>query len=287
MIKLLRHSTRKASLKNHLVHRVNYIEDREHPNHADKEITCACNYRCGNSSSDFINEVMSLDALYQLERKGRSGRPGRRLFEEIVYSSPAGARLEAHERKWIERKMVALVARKTACRVAWHIDHTTGRSDMHMLLAARTQTNPPATTIWSEFKESRHIFVEFDRWDEGITTFLNSRRPASPLKTARNIRRAKYAPEEIACELAKIATRTVTPENLSELITKAGHKVVSQTERTICIIFKGRKRSLRYNSAKLAKEIDREIKNPKGKQPETPKNTNHQCFPLHHALPTG
>lgn len=259
MIKRIRHSAGKASSQKHLAKRVNYLEDRDHPNHADKEITCACNYGCGNSSSDFITEVLRLDALYQLARKGRPGRPGRRLFEEIVYSSPKGAGLDDYERKWIERKMIALLARKTACRVAWHIDSTTGRSDMHMLLTARTQTDPATTTIWSEFKGARHIFVEFDCWDEGITNFLNSRRPASPLKTARKIRIHKYAPQEFASELAKIATKTVTPENLSELITKAGHKVESQTERTICIIFKGRTRTLRYNSAKLIKEIIKKI----------------------------
>lgn len=282
MIKRIRHSTRKASSHKHLSKRVDYLEDRDHPNHINKEITCACNYRCGNSSSDFITEVLSLDALYQLARKGRPGRPGRRLFEEIVYSSPKGAGLDDYERKWIERKMIALLARKTACRVAWHIDPTTGRSDMHVLLAARTQTNPPTTTIWSEFKGARHIFVEFDRWDEGITTFLNSRRPASPLKTARKIRIDKYAPQEFASELAKIATKTVTPENLSELITQAGHKVVSEKERTICIIFKGRTRSLRYNSAKLIEEIikeinikiNKEIKKPKHDQ-KPPNNNNY------------
>lgn len=259
MIKLIRHSTRNSSSKKHLLRRVNYIEDREHPNHAEKEITCACNYRCGNSSSEFIDEVLRLDALYQEARRGRPGRPGHRLFEEIVYSSPMGAGLDEHERKWVERKMVALMARKTACRVAWHIDQKNGRSDLHMLLASRTQTDPPTTTIWSEFKESRHIFVEFDRWDEGITTFLNSRRPASPLKTPRNVRIARYAPMSLATELAKIASYPVTEKNLTTLIAEAGHTLVSKTESTISIRFKGKPKLLRYNMRKLLEDIAHEL----------------------------
>lgn len=271
MIKLVRHSTRLAASLKHLSRRVVYLEDQEHRNHKGKEIVCARNYRCGHASSDFIKEVLRLDASYQHARKGLSGRPGRRLFEEIVYSSPKNVWMDERERSQIESTIVRLVAPNTTCRTAWHLDSVTGRADMHLLLAARTQDDPPSTTLWGRFKGAKHIFVEFERCDLRIAAILNLRTSRPSVKTARQVRKAKYASQTMASNLAQVASESVTAENLSELITKAGHKVISQTERTICIIFKGRKRSLRYNSAKLVEETNKEFNNPERDQ-EPPKD---------------
>jgi len=258
MIKLIRHSTRRASSRNHLAKRVAYLEDRKHRNHKVKEILCARNYRCGNSSNDFIHEVLLINALYQDSHNGRRGRPGHRLFEEIVYSSPKGVWLDESERRIIESAIVRMVALNTACRTAWHMDTVTGRADMHLLLAARTRTTPPASSLWSRFSGSTHIFVEFDLCDEKIVNFLNSMRPQLHLKSASQLRHAKYASKPLAAELAQFAKGPVTVDSLPSLVTLAGHTVVSRTEKTISLIFKGRSRPRRYNSRNLVEDIVKE-----------------------------
>jgi len=259
MIKLAKRSTKKACSPKELSRHVKYLENTEHKRHLEKIVLCARNYNCpGNSAREFIDEVMRLDARYRKFRTGKPGRPGRRLFEEIIYNSPKGVQLSDQERGDVEKTVLDLIGNGTAFRVGWHIDKKTGRSDMHVLMASRNQAQTPAPTLWSRFQKSNHIFVEFDLCDQLINQTLGKTRGIH-IPTARQIRQSKYAPVPLARELARIADGPVSMENLSSLITQAGHKVLSITERTICLILRGWERKLRYNFRKLIADINEEI----------------------------
>jgi hypothetical protein len=260
MIKLVKRSTRKASSSSQLKQRVEYLVDRTHENHQNKSILPPRNCYCsGNSPEEFIAEVLRLDNRYQKARKGKPGRVGRRLFEEIVYSSPKGARLSNEERSEIEQSILNLIGNSTACRIVWHIDRETSRADMHMLLAARTHSRIPSTTLWGKFRKNRHIFYEFDMCDTLIVHRLNRTRSAAPLQTAKEIHQARYRIIPLARELAMIANGPVTEEKLDQLIQTVGHSVQSKTEKTIQIKFRDKIRGLRYNICKLLEEINSEI----------------------------
>lgn len=168
MIKFVPRDKILASLHKELINQITYIEDQEDERHESKEILCARNYNCGDSIQEFFAEVIRLDNLYKKKRKSHRGRRGRRLFEEIVYNSPKDAHLTDQERNMIEGMVLDLLGRNTAYRTAWHIDHESGQSDLHILLAARTQTHPPTSSLWSRFDSENHIFVRFDECDQAI-----------------------------------------------------------------------------------------------------------------------
>lgn len=257
MIKLVRRAVRKAASQKFLSRQVAYLEDRK--NHEGKHIDQVRNINCaGNSAQDFIREVLRLDRRYQLARHGTQGRPGRRLFEEIVYSCPKGALMTSEEREKVGDMIVDLVGRNTACRLAWHIDKNSGRSDMHCLLAARTRDAKPVPTLWSRFDKRRHIFVAMDDCDEAIVRYLNKSRPHAPLASARQVRRKRFALRPLAEEIARVAqtaNEPVTPENIAKFVEMRGHTILSETPQTLSMRFKGHNKTLRYNKAKLLKDL--------------------------------
>jgi len=254
MIRRIPHNATKASSKYHLNKRVAYLEDKKHRKHRGKEILCARNYGCGPTASEFIDEVLRLDRFYRDSRKGSRGRHGRRIFEEVVFRPPPGARLDESERRRIECTIVRFVARETACRTAWHIDHSTGECDFHLILAARTKSYPPVSTLWSRYKGSKHLSAELGRVDEEIIAFLSARRPALTLKSPKQVAQAKTKKKLLALEIEKFARGPISAEKLPAWITAAGHAVVSKTSKSLLVRFKGSERVFRYNLEKLIQD---------------------------------
>ena len=259
MIRRIPHNATKASLKYFLNKRVAYLEDKNHRKHRGKEILCARNYGCGPTASEFIDEVLRLDRFYRDSRLGSRGRHGRRIFEEIVFRPPPGAHLDERERRRIECRIVSFVARETACRTAWHVDHSTGECDFHLLLATRTKSYPPVSTLWSRYNGSKHLSAELGRVDEEIIAFLSARRPAPALKSPRQVAQAKTIKKSLAAEIAQFAGGPISAEKLPAWIAAAGHAVVSETAKAIVVKFKGGGRGFRYNLQKLLQETKEAI----------------------------
>jgi hypothetical protein len=273
MIKLVKRSARNAASPKFLLRQVDYLEDLE--KHQGKFVDQVRNINCtGNSGQDFIREVLRLDKRYQLARMGKPGRPGRRLFEEVVYSCPKGALMTNAERETVSEMILDLVGRNSAFRIVWHIDTNSGHSDMHCLLAARTRDTQPSPTLWSRFNKSRHIFVAMDDCDETIVRYLNKSRPRAPLPSARQVRRSRFAIRPLAQEIARTANEPVTPGNLARLIEIQGHTVLSVTPRTISLRFRGRIKTLRYNKAKLLRDIQNALEKNAPTEAEIPKPTD-------------
>jgi hypothetical protein len=264
MIKLVKRTTLRAASPATLAERIAYISDVTHRDHENKTIHPAKNYNCPNQSAQaFLREVHRVEKNYQNGRRGKRGKRSRRLYEEVIYSSPHGANLTPLERESVETMVVNLIGRRTACRTAWHVDQSTGRADLHVFLAAKTHDYPPRVTLWADFggSEGRHIYAEFDRLDELITTTLN-RSPDRqvPLKSATLVRRERAhqaigQKRPLHQEIADKFSSRITAGNIAAAITRLGHSVSKLTSRTISVVFRGRAKPCRYNLEDLLTDI--------------------------------
>lgn len=264
---LVPRSTAKASSPAELAERIAYISDPTNPSHKGKVIHPARNYNCSDNSPEaFQSAVHQVEDDYQRARQGKRGKRSRRLFEEVIYSSPHGANLTPLERESVESMLINLIGRLTACRTAWHVDESTGRADLHVLLAAKTLDYPPRVTLWADFggSEGQHIYAEFDKLDDLIIRQLNrAAERKTKLKSASKIRKENAAkvigkksplPAEIAAKLKS----TVSRDNIAANITALGHVVSKVTDRSISVVFKGRTKPRRYNIDDLLASIEAE-----------------------------
>lgn len=267
MIKLVKRTTSRASSPLTLAERIAYISDPTHPDHQRKTIHPARNYNCADQSAEaFKSSVLDIEAEYQRAREGKRGKRSRRIFEEVIYSSPHGANLTHLERESVEIMVINLVGRRTSCRTAWHVDELTGRADLHVLLAAKTQGYPPKVTLWADFggSEGRHIYAEFDKLDSLIIRQLNrSPERKKTLKSASNIRKTKAAQvignkPSLAAEIAAKAKTLVTRDNIAEAVTALGHVVSKLTARYVSVIFSGRVKPRRFNLDDLLASVSAE-----------------------------
>jgi hypothetical protein len=264
MIKLVKRTTLRAASPATLAERIAYISDVTHRDHENKTIHPAKNYNCPNQSAQaFLREVHRVEKNYQNGRRGKRGKRSRRLYEEVIYSSPHGANLTPLERESVETMVVNLIGRRTACRTAWHVDRTTGRADLHVFLAAKTQDYPPTVTLWADFGGvgGRHIYAEFDRLDGLITSQLNrSPERHAPLKSASRVHREIVreivgSKPPMATEIAAKFANKITADNIDAAVTSLGHSVTKLTSRTISVVFRGRVKPRRYNLVDLLTEI--------------------------------
>jgi hypothetical protein len=267
MNSLVPRSTAKASSPVELAERIAYISDPANSSHKGKVIHPARNYNCSNNSPEaFQAAVHQVEEDYQRARQGKRGKRSRRLFEEVIYSSPHGANLTPLERESVETMLINLIGRRTACRTAWHVDGATGRADLHVLLAAKTQDYPPRVTLWADFggSEGQHIYAEFDKLDDLIIRQLNRAvERKSKLKPASKIRKENAAKvigkkSTLAAEIAAKIKSLVTRDNIAETITALGHGVSKATDRSISVVFNGRIKPRRYNIDDLLASIDAE-----------------------------
>ncbi len=222
MIKLVKRATLRAASPATLAERIAYISDVTHRDHENKTIHSAKNYNCPNQSAQaFLREVHRVEKNYQNGRRGKRGKRSRRLYEEVIYSSPHGANLTPLERESVETMVVKLIGRRTACRTASHVHQSTGRADLHVFLAAKTHDYPPRVTLWAEFggSEGRHIYAEFNRLEELITTILNrSSERHAPLKSAakvhaENVRKAIGPKAPLAAEITSKFVNKITAKS--------------------------------------------------------------------------
>lgn len=259
-VTLLSHPPSRASRPKTLRDRVEYIENEDAPTHVRKKVLRARNHNCPDpSAEDFIAEVCRLHACYLRWRGRKRGKRSSTLFGELVYSTSYSALLTREERALIEGKMLQVIGKKTACRLGWHHDPDTGRDDLHVLFAAKTNYFPPELTLWAEFGGGkRHIYAALDRLDMEIAATLNSRRPLDrQLKSAPEIHKAKVLrvigdKPDLAAELSRLR---FAPAELAAAIKQLGYKVTKVTSTNISVLFPGRKRPNRYNIADLLQKI--------------------------------
>lgn len=279
MNKLVKRSNPKASSPTTLAERIAYISDPAHPDHQGKSIHPARNYNCpDNSPEAFQSAVLAVEAEYHKARQGKRGKRSPRLFEEVIYSSPHGANLTHMERESVENMLINLIGRRTACRTAWHVDEDTGRADLHVLLAAKTQDYPPRVTLWADFggSEGKHIYAEFDKLDSLITRQLN-RNPErhKQLESASKVRKRKASKAigkkpSLAAEIAAKANGPVTGDNIAEAVTVLGHAVSKLTTRSISVIFSGRTKPRRFNLDDLLTNVAAERERLRAPKPPGP-----------------
>jgi hypothetical protein len=166
----------------------------------------------------------------------------------------------------VETMLINLLGRRTACRTAWHVDESTGRADLHVLLAAKTQDYPPRVTLWADFggSEGSHIYAEFDKLDDLIIRQLNRAvERKTKLKSASKIRKEKAdkvigKKSSLAAEIAAKVKGFVTRDNIAETIDNLGHVVSKVTDRSISVVFNCRTKPRRYNIDELLASIDAE-----------------------------
>ena len=69
-------------------------------------------------------------------------------------------------------------------------------------------------------------------------------------------KKAEAKIEDLAVQLARIASETVTKNNVRDLIAVAGHTVTRQNAETISVLHPGRKKARRYSLPKLLEDIE-------------------------------
>lgn len=264
MIKLVKRHTNRACSKLILAERVAYIADASHEDHLNKILGTPRNYNCPDETAEaFIAEVVRLDAGYQKFRAGKRGKRTRRIFEEIVYSSPHFADMTDEELDIAEDMVVKALVPNAAARSNRHKDTKTHRTDFHILLSAKTSDYPPTTTIWGKFGGSGHacIFAAFDMLDDQIARRINEDRESDRhIKSRVQVRHekaiaAKGIKPTLAEEIAANTTPPVTAENIQAAIEACGHVVPKITDRFVSVIFSGAKRPRRYNLPDLIDAI--------------------------------
>ncbi len=258
--------------------RVAYLEDKVHKKHVGKIITAANNLNCdGPGGEDFVSQCIKANEEYQELHLGRPGRPTKTLFIEVTYSSPVGAFLTDAERNIICKKALDKYAQNSACRYAWHINPDTGRSDLHLLLAAKSNDYPPEITIWRKHAGStgENLYASMDRLGTEIAEELNEKRtPATHLKSAEQVHKetlvSASGKKDLAAELAPL---NKSQDDLVAGILELNYNVTKDTKNNVSILFPGAKRASRYNKKELLRQIAKfpvvvEIPQPKKKLPE-------------------
>jgi hypothetical protein len=263
MIKPIKRSVSRASSVKILDKRIAYIVDPNVEEHKGLVIYEAKNYNCsGPDPEQFKAACLKADEEYHKSPERRKGgRASTRLFEELIYSTPPGAHLNALERTSIESTLVNTFSRHSACRFAWHANETTGRCDLHVLIASKNEGWPPALTLWAAFGGSKkpHIFATINRVSDAIIKDLNkTRKPSSKLKSAQTVHKERVASlkgkkhPSLAKELAKLG---LAPDELAAGIRKLGYEITRENEKTISVKFHGKKKANKYNKAELLKDI--------------------------------
>lgn len=264
MIKLVKRHTDRACSQKILAKRVAYLVDADHKDHKDKILGTPRNYNCPNGSADaFMGEVARIEAEYQKFRVGKRGKRTRRIFEEIVYSSPYFADLTDQELDVAEQMVVTALVSNSAARSNRHKCKKTGRTDFHILCSAKTNDYPPTTTIWGQFggPGKACIFAEFDKLDDQIVRRINEGREKDRrIKSRVEVRRekaiaAKGEKPSLAAEIAAATGTTMTADTVQQAIESIGHSVPKITSRYISVVFAGAKRPKRYGLADLLAEI--------------------------------
>jgi hypothetical protein len=271
----------KKRAKNHLSSRTTlldhcfYLQDPSHPDHKGKLLVPSRNWNCPDDTvGGFINSAVECKERYNRTRIGRRGKPSNRLWEEVIYSTPPmpeGKPPSQAKRDSIASLLLEEICPDSVARYAWHIDNTTGRADLHILLAAKTRGFPPGSTLWEDHggKDKPHLLGHFDKIDQRIAKRLG-------IKSAKDVRNEKLREKGIITDSVESLAHAVAAggvplddKTLEHFIIRAGAKVTRQTKRTISVLIKGRKQARNYNKRKLIKNINNIISKKQAKETPT------------------
>lgn len=272
MIKLVPRLTNRACSLIMLAKHLDYLVDGDHPDHKDKILGTPKNYNCADDTAEaLISEVARSEAEYQKHRAGRRGKRTKRIFEEIIYSSPYFADMTDEELDIAEEMVVKALVPDVPARSNRHKCKKKRRTDFHIIFPTKTGY-PPSTTIWGQFGGGKAcIFSAFDILDDQIAKRINEHREKDRhIKSRIQVRRekaiaAKSKKPTLAEEIAAAnPARHITAENIRAAIEALGHAVTKETAQFISIVFKGARKPRRYNLPDLitgieaAQEIRRE-----------------------------
>jgi hypothetical protein len=253
----------RGSLKR-LIDRCDYSADADHPNHVGKIIhrptTAGCD---GITVDDFLTKILD---LYQAYEKGRAGKKGNRttkLFEEFVYSCPIGTFLSPAERKTVNGGLRQRLWNNVPILPVWHEDPVSGRSDLHVLAGAYTDSDPPLVFTSAGFGHgAKNILLEMERAEDEVLQLLNQRRARERwILSARETRRLaliKAGKKTLVQRLAKIWDGK--GKTLQDALLKLGYFVLKLTAKTVTVARNAAARPRRYLIATLEKGRMAELK---------------------------
>jgi hypothetical protein len=246
--------TSRASLKR-LIDRCDYIQDAGHPNHTGKIIHPAVASGCsGIKVDDFLTRVLDLYGGYERSRAGKKGNRTTKLFEEFVYSSPADVALSKQERQTVREELRQRLWSNVPILAAWHEDPLLGRSDLHFLTGAHTDSDPPLVYTSASYGHGKkHIALEMERAEDQVLLLLNRQRARERwILSARETKRlamAKAGKKTLAQRLAKVWDGK--RETLKEALRKLGYLVLKLTAKTVRIALNAWSRPRQYVIATL------------------------------------
>ena len=239
MIKRTRFSrTSRASLKR-LIDRCDYYSDPGHQNHIGKILHPPTAHGSGGGGADyFLNKILDLYGAYEKSRAGKKGNRTTKLFEEFIYSSPPFACLSKEERQTIKTGLLNRFLPNVPVLAAWHEDPLSGRSDLHLLTGAHTDSDPPLVFTSAGYGNgNKHILLALERAADEVIHEINLRRRRDQwLLSARETKRLamiKAGKKTLAQQLAKVWDGQ--RKTLAAALRRLGYLVLKMTAKTVLI----------------------------------------------------
>lgn len=259
-------ATVKGSSVAYLCKHIKYLSDQFHPDHKDKvEIFAPSLANVFPATIDrFVQIIVQTHIAYLEYREGKSGKRTPKIWDETIYRTPDGTKLTEKERRLIERKLLSIREGEPAF-LQWHYHKLRNSWDLHVLSPVKSIFWPHQVILSCEFGAGKaHIFVEMEELDDELVDELNLLRATDEqIISARERKRikAKAALGELpslAQEIAMTTQKSVTRDNLTEVIKSLGHEVTrphTKTSRYTTIRYKNRKQKRRHNVDDLLLEI--------------------------------
>jgi hypothetical protein len=259
--KLIRHPIKKLASLNSLASFLQYVTNEGHKNHKNIKLGVMQFFNCKEASKKgFMKEVRDADVKYKASLKGKRGCRSKKLWEQIVFSTPYDAFPTAERQRAMEKVIIEKVCKNTACVLVPHFNPRTGRLDEHLILAAKTKDEKPVLTR-NKFFNGRHFSVALEDLDKAMIGELNKGLDKSKqLKTAserhKEIMKEKNGGVEKFNLAKKIVVKGLEVEELAAAVKSLGGKVTKESKRNISIVFNGKTKPRRYNKEKLENDID-------------------------------
>lgn len=245
--------------------RIVYCGDAMHPNHKNIQILAPVFHRCV-SLTDFLAKVVEpYDEMLSFREHASIPGPTPAMLSEQVVASKNGAFLDDFERTKINQTMWRVSAPHSPGVAWWHLNHQTGRADMHALFGGTANIAGflyPRLLGFGRGK-ANYIWMVRSALNQLIDD-LNVRRKHSlrktPLEPAKLAQRAAILNRGIvpvATQLFLAGTK-VSISNVRSLIESLGHEVLGLDEMAdwIEIRFKGRKKVWRFGLVALVENAN-------------------------------
>jgi hypothetical protein len=256
----------KASSAAYLQYHIKYLSNKNHPDHKDKvEIFAPSLANVFPVTIErFIQLIVKSHIDYLDYREGKLGKRTSKSWDETIYRTPDHTKLSEKERKLIERKVLSIRSGEPAF-LQWHFNKIRESWDLHVLSPVKSIFWPYKVILSCEFGNGKsHILNALEELDDELADELNlTRAPDEQIISMRERKRIK-AKEAIgdlpslAEEIAMTAEKSVTRDNLAEVIESLGHEVTrppTETSRYTTIRYKNRKQKRRHNVDDLLLDI--------------------------------